>query len=286
MPCYRPIDVRIKRKLPEWSLRKYDSSDEQTVPCGNCVGCRAEQGRQWAVRMMHEARMHESNLFVTLTLDDEHLNENRELDGKALSGFVRDLRKRQERKLSFFGCGEYGERNNRPHYHAILFGVDFEDKYPDSDSDGRSFWRSEALDNVWGRGLTEIGTVTMGSASYVAGYVRKKVKQKDYARANPLNGELLKPEFARMSLRPAVGKRWIEKWWDDVYPRDFVVIDGVEAKPPRYYDKWMDKNQPDLMEQVRLKRLDEAIEKTKYQLEAGEAIAKSRINLFAGRDRV
>jgi len=89
-----------------------------------------------------------------------------------------------------------------------------------------------------------------------------------------------------MSLRPAIGRRWINKWWADVYPRDFVVIDGFKAKPPRYYDKFMDQEHPDMMEDVRQKRYDEAIELSKYSLNAGELTLKARINLFAGRDAV
>ncbi len=281
MPCFHPIEVSIKRKslYTDRSLL-----DPQIVPCGSCVGCRAEQGRQWAVRMMHEARMHHSNYFVTLTLDDQHLNENAELSPKDFSRFVKTLRKTQPTGISFFGCGEYGETTQRPHYHALLFGVEFLDHDIGLDSSRPHVWRSQTLADLWGRGHCEGGNVTMASASYVAGYIRKKVKQKNYARANPLTGQLLTPEFARMSLRPAIGKRWIEQHWRDVYPRDFVVVDGIEAKPPRYYDKFMDKNFPDLMDQVRRQRYDDALDLTNYQLNAGEKTLQSRINLYNKRD--
>lgn len=126
----------------------------------------------------------------------------------------------------------------------------------------------------------------MASASYVAGYVRKKVRAADYVRANPITGELLEPEFARMSLRPAIGKRWIEKYWQDVYPRDYVVIDGKEAKPPRYYDKWMDANHPEVMEEVRAKRWDELEDVSKRELAAREAHHIDRDELFSRRDGV
>lgn len=281
MPCFHPIEVKIKRKSL-YSARGVD--DWVVVPCGNCTGCRAEQGRQWAVRMMHESRMHEKNIFVTLTLDDRHLNENRDLCAKDLSRFFKSLRKTQKRRVSFFGCGEYGEKTGRPHYHALCFGVDFLDRDVGFDLGRPNVWRSKTLADLWGRGLVEGGSVTMASASYVAGYIRKKVRNKDFVRANPITGELMTPEFSRMSLRPAIGKRWIERWWRDVYPRDFVVIDGVEAKPPRYYDKWMDANHPTLMEEVRKTRYDEAEDLTRYQLDSKEAILKSRINLFARRD--
>ncbi len=233
--------------------------------------------------MMHEARMHASNLFVTLTYNDERLPDNGEVCAKDFSRFIKRLRKTQERRISFFGCGEYGEITQRPHYHAVLFNCSFMDRDIGFDSSRPHVWRSKALADIWGRGMVEGGTVTMASASYVAGYIRKKVKNKDYARANPITGELLAPEFARMSLRPAIAKRWIEKNWRDVYPRDYVVIDGVEAKPPRYYDKWMDRAFPEIMDDVRRKRYDEAVDLTNYQLVAGETIMKSRIDLFQGR---
>ncbi len=281
MPCYHPSAVKVRRKsLFVDRMQSY----RQVVPCGSCIGCRSEQSRQWAVRMMHESRMHFPNEFVTLTIDDEHLNENSELSPRDLSGFIKNLRKTQQGRISFFGCGEYGETTGRPHYHALLFGVEFLDRNLGFDSNRPSVWRSQALDDLWGRGICEGGSVTMASASYVSGYIRKKVKAQSFARANPLTGELLQPEFARMSLRPAIGKRWIKRWWRDVYPRDYVVVDGVQAKPPRYYDKWMDKYQPELMEQVRQNRWDDMEERpSTYKERAAEEIHEARVNLFNGR---
>ncbi len=258
------------------------------VPCGSCIGCRSEQGRQWAVRMMHESRMHESNLFITLTYDEENVGDG-SLRATDLSRFVKDLRSRNPAsRFSFFGCGEYGEQSQRPHYHALLFGFDFLDRYSSPDVSRPNVWGSQDLESLWGRGRTEIGSVTMASASYVAGYVRKKVKNARYARANPLTGELFPPEFARMSLRPALGKRWIEKYWSDVYPRDFVVVDGIEAKPPRYYDKFMDAEHPDIMEEVRQARFEEAMDNpvSSYAMNAGEKMHEARHSLFQGRKRV
>lgn len=47
-----------------------------TLPCGQCVGCRLERSRQWAVRCMHEASLYDQNAFVTLTYDQDHLPES------------------------------------------------------------------------------------------------------------------------------------------------------------------------------------------------------------------
>ncbi len=249
--------------------------------------------------MMHEQRMHKHSDFLTLTIDDEHLNENSEIRAKDLSGFIENLRKTQQRRLSFFGYGEYGETTGRPHYHAIVFGhTGFLDQCADPFNDNPNVWRSQTLNDIWGRGAVEAGSVTMASASYVAGYIGKKLRDKDNCRANPVTGELKTPEFARMSLRPAIGRRWIEQWWRDVYPRDYVLSDGHECKPPRYYDKWMDMvheqsaqcnfgkacpEHMDMMETVRERRYYEAVQMTKYQMMSAEKIHEARTKLFAGR---
>lgn len=283
MPCYHPSRVPVKRKSL-YDERKITYT--QVVPCGSCLGCRAEQARQWAVRIMHEARAHERSYFVTLTYDGKEMPENASLCPEHLSRFIKDLRKESEKPVSYFGCGEYGETRGRPHYHTVLFGAEFLDYYKHPGIDRTGVWKSKTLDDIWGRGLTEFGTVTMGSASYVAGYVQKKVRGMQVERYNPLTGELLVPEFARMSLRPAVGKRWIQDNWMDVYPRDFVVVDGVKAKPPRYYDKWLDENLPYLMDHVREKRYQEMEEVDVERLRAKEIIHRTRNNLFSTRDKV
>ncbi len=290
MSCYHPSEVGIRRKSVYGSRR---ISYKQVVPCGHCLGCRGDQARQWAVRIMHEQQMHIYGWFITLTYSNEEIPEYGSLYPEHFRRFIKDLRKRSPgRRISYYGCGEYGESTQRPHYHAVLFGAQFLDRYVHPDSSRTGVWRSPTLEASWPHGFSEIGSLTLASASYVAGYVRKKVRKQDYPehymRVDPDTGEIVElvPEFARMSLRPAIGRTWLEKYWKDVYPRDFVVFDGVEAKPPRYYDKWMDKNQPDIMEGVRQSRWDNREELSPYTLAAKEKIHQGRTNLFAGRAAV
>lgn len=293
MPCFHPSRVGIRRKSIVSSRR---IAYTQVVPCGHCLGCRKEQARQWMVRLLHESDMHRYAYFLTLTYSDKELPCNGSLRPADLSTFLKALRRRFGRGISFYGCGEYGESTQRPHYHAVLFGVEFLDRYEHPDPNRDGVWRSETLDRTWNRGITEFGTVTAGSCSYVAGYVRKKVgfDGKDTAYVNPLTGEILVAPFARMSLRPAIGRRWIERYWSDVYPRDYIVVNGKESKPPRYYDKYMDlpderggsRERRAIMEEVREKRWNEKEDASDYTLAAKEAIEESRIKLFAGRDAV
>ncbi len=286
MSCYHPVNV----KVPLGGAVGRPVLSPMDVPCGRCLGCRATQARDWSVRIMHERECHDSAWFLTLTYDDERIPENGSLCAQDLQKFFKAVRR--DEKVSYYACGEYGERNERPHYHAVLFGADFLDKYSHLNRRGRDVWRSPALESYWDHGISEFGTVTAASAAYVAGYVRKKVSKKvfpdHYNRVDPVTGELveLEPEFSRMSLKPAIGRRWIEKYWADVYPRDFVLIDGKEFKPPRYYDKWMMENHPEIMIDVKERRYDAIEEVSNYTMAAREAIHQSRVDLFQGRGKV
>lgn len=292
MACFRPVQVEVRRKsvvaggarVGQW----------QTVPCGKCVGCRATQARGWAVRILHERQVvEESGLsdgsllspswFVTLTYDDKSLPESGALCSEDFRNFVRRLRRRVGR-FGYFGCGEYGSYSKRPHYHAVLFGVDFLDRSIFRYAGSGPVWRSPSLEAAWDLGISEFGTVTEASASYVAGYVTKKLG--DSVNVNFSTGEILPSPFTRTSQRPPLGERWIRRYWRDVYPRDYVVFGGAEVKPPRFYDKWMDKHQPEVMESVRAKRWEEMEEVSEYTLEAREAIQVSRNRLFAERGGV
>lgn len=291
MPCYHPVRIKVWRKaFKPGGIRVMD---RQVVPCGSCLWCRSEQARQWSVRLMHELQMHESAWFLTLTYEDGRIPENGSLCPKDFQRFVKAVRRDHEAQtIRYYGCGEYGERTKRPHYHAVLYGAEFLDKRFLRSGANNDIWRSESLETYWPHGLSEFGTVTTASASYVAGYVRKKVSKKvnpeAYTRLDPDTGELveLEPEFSRMSLRPAIGLKWIEKYWTDVYPRDFVVMDGVEMKPPRYYDKWMEREHPEVFFEVLQNRHEEADSKEDMRqgrLEAKEKIHASRVNLFQRR---
>ncbi len=290
MSCYHPVVVAIKRQ-PMYGSRKMKM--EQTVPCGSCLGCRAEQARQWAVRLLHEMQMHESAWFLTLTYSDEEMPEHGSLYPEDLQGFFKAVRRDYPPEaVRYYACGEYGGRTQRPHYHAVLFGVDFLDKYVVRTDRGGDVWGSKTLERYWPHGLAEFGTVTAKSAAYVAGYVRKKIGKRAepeaYTRVDEDTGELveLQPEFARMSLRPAIGLRWIEKYWQDVYPRDSVVIEGFEGKPPRYYDKWLEREHPKMAMEVRGQRIDAQQTLSDYTLAANEKIHEAQISLFSRRETV
>lgn len=253
MPCYAPLQAWRSIAGPGKSGKRKLAFSPSTgfkdlpvlVACGQCIGCRLERSRQWAVRCVHEAQLHEASAFITLTYAPQYLPVGGTLVKKHFQDFMKRLRRRfAPRLVRFFHCGEYGDDKSRPHYHACLFGVDFSDKtFLFTSPSGSKVFTSPTLDEVWGMGRATTGDVTFESAAYVARYVCKKVTgpaaSVHYERVDAETGEVfsLLPEYITMSLKPGIGAGWIQKYWTDVYPKGDVVVRGVECKAPRYYDK-------------------------------------------------
>ena len=266
MVCYSPLTAWRQRNSKEVTFnrnRAIDPTRPVKLPCGQCVGCRLEKSRQWATRCMHEAQMWEHNTFITLTYNDENLPEGNSLLPDDLTRFWKRLRKATDQKIRYFACGEYGDKIGRPHYHAVIFNLEFADKkffkmsyY--SNGDACPLFRSEMLEKLWPYGFSSIGEVTFESAAYVARYVMKKRTgdaAEDYYRYIDRDGVVHDrvPEFVRMSRRPGVGKTWFEKYGRDVYPGDFVVVKGRKYRPPRYYDEQLEEKEREELKRRRIK---------------------------------
>lgn len=283
MPCYKPI-----KAYRDGSGKLFFSARAGTnlfrIPCGRCIGCRLERSRLWAARCMHEASLYDYNCFITLTYKEDR----KTLDYRDFQLFMKRLRKKYK-GVRFFMCGEYGEKNNRPHYHAILFNVDFLDKV----SCGKSIFRSDELESLWHHGFSCIGKVTFESAAYVSRYVLKKVTgdmaKEYYKLVNEETGEISwrEPEFAHMSLKPGIGSAWLDKYVTDVYPDGIMVSRGRKGKPPRYYDKYfkrLDRPDYELMKERRLKEGQKNHkEKLDYRLAVAEKVTESRMAMYSRR---
>lgn len=269
---------------------------ELNLPCGQCIGCRLERSRQWAVRCVHESQMWPHSVFITLTYDDDHVPHDFGLNYKDYQLFMRRLRKymRKEKlgRPRFYMCGEYGEQYGRPHFHAALFNVFFPDRevYRVLES-GSTLYTSKTLQSLWPFGFSSIGDVTFESAAYIARYVMKKVTgsraESHYEAVDGATGEIYqrKPEFTRMSLKPGIGQKWFEKYLKDMYPRDYVVMRGQKMKIPKYYDRLLKERgetfETDAMFDARIIKFRKNLEDcTVERLAVRETVAKARSNLL------
>lgn len=260
-------------------------NEELTIPCGQCVGCRLDYSRQWANRMMLELPYHESAYFVTLTYDDEHVpldiylsvdDDGVDDDGVVfddaihkhlsltlrpsdLRGFLKRLRRQQEyhhnNSISYYAVGEYGSQTARPHYHAIIYGVKLDDLEPFGGADGYTYYRSATIERLWPYGYSSVCNVSWETCAYTARYMLKKLKG---TAAEVYKRYSLYPEFCRCSLKPAIGKRWYDEHKDEAYDYDEIYLAtakrGIKIKPPRYYDKLYDLEQPDKLQRIKQQR--------------------------------
>lgn len=245
---------------------------------------------------MHEASLYDSNLFVTLTYSDECLPVRGQLHYPHFKAFMRryaywrvgyDLMGRRVVPQSrFFVAGEYGEKFRRPHYHAILFDCHFPDMVPLKRlTPGNSLYRSPTLEKLWPHGHSSIGMVTLDSAQYVAQYCVKKVTGKGamqhYTEWDEYGEFQRVPEFARMSLRPGIGARWFDEFGSLATANDYVSAQGQEIPLPRYYDKRFAAMDPVAAEEVKQRRILDALEKyeenTEARLREREIVATAKV---------
>ena len=208
--------------------------------------------------------MHEANSFVTLTYDPKHLPHDGGLQKDHHQKFLKRLRK-EYGTVRYFLCGEYGEKLQRPHYHLCLFGIDFiEDRFPWRNHRGNVYYRSPTLERLWKYGFSDITDLTWQTAAYAARYIMKKVNGPDakdhYETVDPETGEIfnVQPEYVAASNRPGLGYEWFQRYKSDVYPKDFIVHDGTKHPVPRYYDKLLERENPELLEELKQKRQESA----------------------------
>lgn len=158
-------------------------------------------------------------------------------------------------------CGEYGDETSRPHYHALIFGYDFPDKIKFKGEGNKSLYISEELQRLWSNGLSSIGEITFQSAAYVSRYCTKKINGKNaeehYKSLDLSTGEIhnIIPEYSTMSRRPGIGKKWYEKYKEEIFPFDEIIVNGHPVQPPKYYDNQLPDNE---LRDIKLLRKHEA----------------------------
>lgn len=271
------------------------------VACGQCNDCRIAKAREWAIRAMHEAQMHQKNSFITLTYDEEHLPTNASLDIEVWQAFAHRMRKAIG-PFRFIHVGEYGAENLRPHYHALIFGQNFDEDraiWKEDEATGRRYYRSPKLAKLWPEGFHDIQDLSREAANYVCQYAMKKIygtsveaeerREQRYQRVDPATGEVwqVAEETWTMSRRPGIGENWIKKYKTDVFPSDHVVIKGKEQRTPRYYlDKLKQLNEEEY-EAIKTKRQAKAKENahrnSPVMRRAQAQITKAKLNLKGPR---
>lgn len=215
------------------------------VPCRHCLSCKIDYSRSWANRLCIELQDMQKAVFVTLTYNNENvpyvdpfrrifdpIDNVMTLDKRHVQLFFKRLRKHfPDRKIRYYLCGEYGPKNKRPHYHAIIFGLDLSD-FADLSMIGENelhdpYFTSPLFESIWNKGFVLLGQVNYKTCAYVARYVLKKHYQKDF---HDLHGAI--PEFTLCSRRPGIGcLRYQDILDKGMTHLTFATSDGVHTIP-------------------------------------------------------
>lgn len=221
MPCFYP----------------YTTKDGVPVPCGKCPACLKRRTDSWCFRLEQELKVRSGAVFVTLTYDTQHvpLSESgfMTLSKRDFQLFMKRLRKLhyerygKNHKLSYYACGEYGGRTQRPHFHAIIFDC-----------------HSPSISSAWTVGNIHVGGVSGASVAYTCKYINKGRT----VPAHRCDDRL--PEFSLMSR--GLGKCYLSpaviKYHHEDLSRNFVTRPGdIKLAMPRYYrERIFSKEQRDL----------------------------------------
>lgn len=283
MSCYHPmLGVPDYETLTEDGKRKYNIISSYSpefkqlypgsiaIPCGKCIGCRLDYSRSWADRMMLELDHSKKAIFVTLTYDNDHVpfteNEYGEfgalsLDKSDLQKFFKRLRKRyKDKEIRFYAAGEYGSHTERPHYHAIIFGLsleDFSDRVAKGKNElGQVHYISQKLQNIWSQGFCVLADVSWKTCAYVARYVQKKV----YGSMNYLQDEYgCVPEFSLMSRRPGLAGYYMDDH-PDMFDVSQLYVKGYDMpiRIPKYHLKKLELIDPETYAKIKAERSEYA----------------------------
>lgn len=184
MGCTKPITV------------KNSNGDEVKVPCGKCLMCRLRKAKDWAIKLNKEAKYVKEACMITYTFDSNMLENDercKKLGGNLsfvtkienskhyMQKFIKRLRKKYpDKNLYYYNIGEYGEINKRPHYHMILFGMNFHETRKEAwtSKSGHPQYVDETLTYLWGAGRVTIQDLNSKNIVYVAQYTLKKTKEK------------------------------------------------------------------------------------------------------------
>lgn len=272
------------------------------IPCGQCIGCRLDHSNEFATRCLLEMKEHKQNCFITLTYDEKHVPEFwhcRLCDHKEnvslglvpdhMSQFMKALRNKvnlrpkdkwiknsngkitkywrkgidpEFTEIKFYGCGEYGDRNARPHFHIMLFGYmpddlipasDYNDKFVDISEQGYNYYVSPTLNKIWKKGAVLVTEASWETAAYTARYVMKKLKgfASEFYATN-----CIEPEFVRMSQ--GLGLKWFEdnKKCYATFLATYLRTERGSRKmcSIRYFDRKLDESYPIDLQKIKKNR--------------------------------
>lgn len=218
MSCAYPVDTS------NWRNPVYSALGRPiSVPCNSCACCRADNVARWQARLNFEY-LDKPSCFVTLTMDDFHLDYNRgyyapTVKRETFHRFIDKLHHVCPDKFTYFACAEYGDERYRPHYHIVFFGLDFVKYY-------------RFFSKYWKRGRVDVGPLLSGGIRYILKYLEKQKFDKAYNDSVYYDNGLDEPF---LSMSPGIGSEVYLAHYDELRNGLPMVFGSRSIVAPTYY---------------------------------------------------
>lgn len=201
------------------------------IPCHQCLGCKIDRRKMWEMRITSEYIKYR-NAFITLTYDEYHVPYNlgsqlptvkhedfhKFID--RLRHYTNNLKEMPElctKNWKYVGVAEYGNLG-RPHYHAILLGLDF-------------LTFKKIIHEKWGMGITDCKPVLKGGIRYVLKYM-DTAKSGAYADNEFFDTGRERP---KMYFSRGIGKDWIISQIENINKYGMAKIGQRLVPIPSYW---------------------------------------------------
>jgi len=188
-------------------------------------------------------------------LDLPYQREAKDIDeGRSdVQNYFKRLRK-TSKELKYYAVGEYGEKTNRPHYHAIVFNAENDD-----------------ISSNWKAGFTHLENVTQAAIHYVTKYMINRKSDINRQKEFSLSSKGLGKSYVDVA-----GETHKKQMSDTVY-----YAGGHKSTMPRYLkQKIFDKEQLEIIAEknkdlIKTLSHDERIQENKYKRYTAKQSSKS-----------
>ncbi len=227
------------------------------TPCGHCLACQRSRATNTAIQLYCElVTTKGSSYFITFTYDDDHLPDDGSISYRHMKNIVQSIRRKISDIMRYYSQNEYGMAGGRAHLHLASYDLEINDLEPFDDSNSFS---SETLNKMWGKGSVVIQRLEYGNCLYIAKhhFEEKSNQTKSthlYSYIHPYTGEFIKERKPEQSTRSlGLGRKFYDEFFSDLFPHDYIVVNGSPRPVPKYFMNKLKKDDPELY--IRLKEL-------------------------------
>lgn len=230
------------------------------VPCGKCLPCLESRRKEWCKRLYLESTRWPVSSFVTLTFDDVHLPWCHLACKRKVQTFLKRLRMMPRDynvpslPFKYFIASEYGKKFGRPHFHGLIFGLDFLDECyrPRLVSCGRyPVFTSDILSAIWKNGYVTVDRLSISNVAYVSKYITKQFDK-------------FHPSWSLKSIGLSrdlfANKNGLTDFGISSVLSGFVALPSksqpVRVRVPKFVDRYVERFNPDLYASIKACRRD------------------------------